>query len=42
VPDHELRAAIAWNDPDGDFDTLPRVTMLEIFIHDFIVDRAVA
>ena len=40
TPDDELRAAIAWNDPDGDFDGLPRVTMLEIFLHDFIVDRA--
>ncbi len=40
VPDSELRKAIAWNDPNGDFDHLDRVTMLEIFIHDFIVSRA--
>lgn len=39
APDDEIRAAIAWNDRDGDFDDLPRVTLLEIFIHDFIVNR---
>ena len=26
-------------DPDGDFDDLARVHMLEIFLHDFIGDR---
>jgi hypothetical protein len=39
LPDDELRAALAWNDPDGDFDTLPRATLLEIFLYDFIVSR---
>jgi hypothetical protein len=39
TPDDVLRAAIAWNDPDGDFDDLARVHMLEIFLHDFIGDR---
>jgi hypothetical protein len=39
VPDHVLRRAIAWNDKDGDFDNCDRVTMLEIFLHDFVVNR---
>jgi hypothetical protein len=36
APTEELRAAIAWNDRNGDFDELERVHILEIFIHDFI------
>lgn len=36
APTDELRAAIAWNDRNGDFDDLERVHILEIFIHDFI------
>ena len=36
APTEELRAAIAWNDRNGDFDDLERVHILEIFIHDFI------
>ena len=36
APTEELRAAIAWNDSNGDFDNLARVDILEIFIHDFI------
>lgn len=40
APDDVLRRAIAWNDPDGDFDTLSRQSMLEIFLHDFVVTRA--
>lgn len=36
APTEELRAAIAWNDANGDFDHLERVDILEIFIHDFI------
>ncbi len=36
APTDELRAAIAWNDANGDFDQLERVDILEIFIHDFI------
>ena len=39
VPDDVLRKAIAWNDPDGDFDGLERAHMLEIFIEDLIVSR---
>jgi hypothetical protein len=36
APTEELRAAIAWNDANGDFEELERVDILEIFIHDFI------
>ena len=36
APTEELRAAITWNDRNGDFDELERVDLLEIFIHDFI------
>lgn len=36
APTDELRAAIAWNDANGDFDKLERVDILEIFINDFI------
>jgi len=39
VPTEELRACIKWNDRDGDFDELERVTILEIFLHDFIVNK---
>lgn len=41
VPDDVLRKVIAWNDPNGDFDELERVHMLEIFIADFIVSREI-
>jgi hypothetical protein len=36
APTEELRAAITWNDSNGDFEELERVDILEIFIHDFI------
>jgi hypothetical protein len=36
APTEELRAAITWNDRNGDFEELARVDILEIFIHDFI------
>jgi hypothetical protein len=36
VPTEELRAAVTWNDANGDFEELERVHLLEIFIHDFI------
>lgn len=36
APTEELRAAITWNDANGDFEELARVDILEIFIHDFI------
>lgn len=39
APDRILRDALAWNDPNGDFDTLKRVHLLEIFLSDFIVSR---
>lgn len=39
VPDDVLREAITWNDKDGDFEECDRRTMLEIFLHDFIVSR---
>lgn len=39
APDDVLRRAIAWNDRDGDFEECTRQTMLEIFIHDFIVSK---
>ena len=38
VSDEVLRAAITWNDQNGDFENLSRAKMLEIFISDFIVD----
>lgn len=37
TPDYVLRRAISWNDPNGDFLECDRQTMLEIFLHDFIV-----
>jgi hypothetical protein len=40
LPDQVLQGALMWNDPNGDFDGLTRQTMLEIFLHDFIVSRA--
>jgi hypothetical protein len=36
APTEELRAAISWNDANGDFEELDRVDILEIFIADFI------
>jgi hypothetical protein len=39
VPDDVLREALQWNDPDGDFEQLGRLQMLEVFLHDFVVDR---
>ena len=40
VSDAKLRAVLKWNDRDGDFDELDRKTLLEIFLHDFIVTCA--
>ena len=37
APDDVIRAALAWNDANGDFDNLSRVHLLEIFLSDFIV-----
>ena len=39
LPTEELRAALSWNDPNGDFEECTRTTMLEIFLHDFIVNK---
>jgi hypothetical protein len=39
APDDVLRKVIAWNDPNGDFDELERVHMLEIFLSDFIQSK---
>jgi hypothetical protein len=36
VPDEILRKALAWNDRNGDFDGVPRVHLLEIFLVDFV------
>ena len=39
VPDDVLRAALSWNDKNGDFDQTPRVHLLEIFLADFIQSK---
>jgi hypothetical protein len=36
IPTEELRSALSWNDGNGDFEGLERVTLLEIFIDSFI------
>jgi hypothetical protein len=36
APTEELRAAITWNDANGDFENLDRGQILEVFINDFI------
>lgn len=36
VPDEILRKALQWNDRNGDFDDLPRVHLLELFLGDFV------
>jgi hypothetical protein len=36
VPDDILRKALSWNDRNGDFDDVPRVHLLEIFLVDFV------
>lgn len=41
VPDDVLRAALSWNDKDGDFAYTPRVHMLEVFLADFIQSKRV-
>ena len=38
--DDVLREALSWNDKDGDFDGLPRVALLEIFLADFVMNRS--
>lgn len=39
APTSEIRAACQWNDANGDFESLTRETLLEVFLHDFIVSR---
>lgn len=39
VPDDVLRAALSWNDKNGDFDQTSRVHLLEIFLADFIQSK---
>jgi hypothetical protein len=39
VPNEMLESALAWNDSNGDFDGLERVTLLEIFLSDFIQSK---
>jgi hypothetical protein len=41
VPDDVLRAALSWNDPNGDFADTPRVHLLEVFLSDFIQSKGV-
>jgi hypothetical protein len=39
VPNEMLESALAWNDANGDFEGLARVTLLEIFLSDFIQSK---
>lgn len=39
APDHVLREALSWNDSNGDFEELDRVQLLEVFLHDFVVNK---
>lgn len=39
APDDVIRAALAWNDANGDFEGLDRLRLLEIFLADFIVSK---
>lgn len=40
VTNDKLIEALYWNDPNGDFDELPREKLLEIFLADFVVNRS--
>lgn len=40
VTNDKLIEALYWNDPNGDFDELPREKLLEIFLVDFVVNRS--
>ena len=37
--DSVLRHVLHWNDSNGDFETLDRAQLLEIFLHDFVVSK---
>jgi hypothetical protein len=39
APTDELIACISQNDANGDFEGLPREKVLEIFLHDYIVNK---
>jgi hypothetical protein len=39
APTKELIACISQNDPNGDFEDLPRVAVLEVFLHDYIINK---
>lgn len=39
APDDVLRDVLSWNDSNGDFETLDRVQLLEVFLHDFVVNK---
>ena len=39
APDSVLRDVLSWNDSNGDFETLDRVQLLEVFLHDFVVNK---
>ena len=39
APTDELIACLSQNDANGDFEGLPRSTVLEIFLHDYIVNK---
>jgi hypothetical protein len=39
APNDIIRSALAWNDSNGDFEGLERVTLLEIFLSDFIQSK---
>jgi hypothetical protein len=36
APTEELRAAISWNDANGDFEDLNRLEIIQVFMSDFI------
>lgn len=40
IPNSKLIEVLYWNDPNGDFDDLPRDKLLEIFLADFIQTRS--
>jgi hypothetical protein len=39
APTKELIACISQNDKNGDFENLPRVSVLEVFLHDYIMNK---
>jgi hypothetical protein len=39
APTEELKACILQNNPTGDFENLPRVAVLEVFLHDYVINK---